>query len=53
VGFVDGSPRTPGFWAEREAARFLERSLVSASAQTSGPGAHGVARRTERKADRR
>jgi predicted alpha/beta-fold hydrolase len=36
VGFIQGTPRQPRFWAEEEAARFLGEALVGSSSTVPG-----------------
>jgi predicted alpha/beta-fold hydrolase len=43
VGFLEGSPRNPSFWAEEEGARFLAE-LLGARAPESGASTAGEAR---------
>jgi predicted alpha/beta-fold hydrolase len=33
VGFIEGMPWTPRFWAEEQAAAFLESRLITGPAQ--------------------
>jgi len=39
VGFVEGSPRNPSFWAEEEGARFLAEALGAAAAEETARSA--------------